>query len=458
MRACAAGPGTVRSLLGVTFLVSDKKTRTAARAAPRTRARKASRGAARPVSAPEPAAPPGRGPAPPASVPGGSAVLPEIAESDGLLPDFEAARSGSRDALEVDPSGIDPAFALDEDDGLLAGDHAIALDDGIVLDDGIPLDDALAPDDTILPAGADPPQAPSRAGPTLLPGGGALVRLDPLGRYLHEVRRYSPLDRDEEVRLARRFRETGDPEIAQRLVTSNLILVVKIARLFRRAVVNVLDLIQEGNVGLLHALDRFDPEVGVKFSTYASWWIRAYILKYLLDNTRLVRVGTTNARRKLLYNLNREKRRLEEAGFSAGPKLLAEKFGVSERDVLDVEQSLSGGDVPLDAPVGEDGATTRGDLLASESPSVEDEVARKELKDLLDAKLGVFRKGLSEKDDAILDARLLADTPATLQEIGDRYGITREAVRQAEKRLTGRLREFLTEELGEEAVLQFRKR
>jgi len=339
MRACAAGPGTVRSPLGVTFLVSDKKTRTAARAAPRTRARKASRGGARPVSAPEPAAPAGRGPAPTPSVPASSTALPEIAGSDGLLADLEGVRSGSPEALEVDPSGIDPAFALDEDDGLLAGDDAIALDDGIVLDedsvphDGIAFDDAIAPDEATVPAGADSPQAPSGALPTLLPGGGALVRLDPLGRYLHEVRRYPPLDRDEEVRLARRFRETGDPEIAQRLVTSNLILVVKIARLFRRAVVNVLDLIQEGNVGLLHALDRFDPEVGVKFSTYASWWIRAYILKYLLDNTRLVRVGTTNARRKLLYNLNREKRRLEEAGFSAGPKLLAEKFGVSERDI-----------------------------------------------------------------------------------------------------------------------------
>src|SRR5262249_41845355 len=215
--------------------------------------------------------------------------------------------------------------------------------------------------------------------PTLLPGGGTLVRLDPLGRYLAEVRRYPPLDRDEEIRLARRFRETRDPETAQRLITSNLSLVVKIARLFRRAVVNVLDLIQEGNVGLLHALDRFDPEVGVKFSTYASWWIKAYILKYLLDNTRLVRVGTTNARRKLLYNLNREKRRLEAAGFTAGPKLLAERFGVSERDVVDVEQSLRGGDVALDAPFGEDGATTRGDLLPSEEPSVEDEVARQEL-------------------------------------------------------------------------------
>jgi RNA polymerase sigma-32 factor len=287
---------------------------------------------------------------------------------------------------------------------------------------------------------------------------GSLVRLDPLGRYLSEIRRYAPLDREEEQRLARVFRESGDPEAARQLVTANLVLVVKIARMFRRAVANLLDLIQEGNVGLIQALDRFDPEQGVRFSTYASWWVKAYILKYLLDNVRMVRVGTTNARRKLLYNLNREKRRLEEAGFSVGPRLLAEKFGVSERDVVDIEQSLAGGDLSLDAPVGEEGGATRGDLMSREAPSVEDEVARREFQELIEGKLDAFRRGLSDRDAAILDARLLSEEPATLQELGDRFGITREAVRQAEKKLTERLAEHLRAQLGEEAVLQFRRR
>ena len=286
----------------------------------------------------------------------------------------------------------------------------------------------------------------------------ALAPVDPLSRYLAEIRRYPSLDREEEVRLARVFRETGDREAAARLITANLAIVVKIARLFRHAVTNALDLIQEGNLGLLQALDRFDPGVGVRFSTYAGWWVKAYILKYLLDNVRMVRVGTTNARRRLLYNLQREKRRLDAAGFAPGPKLLAEHFGATERDVIEIEQTLAGGDVSLDAPVQEDSGATRGDFIASRGPSVEEEVAASELRTLLDEKIARFREGLNERETALLDARLLADEPATLQEIGDRFGITREAVRQAEKRLTGRLKSYLAEELGEQAILHIRTR
>jgi len=196
------------------------------------------------------------------------------------------------------------------------------------------------------------------------------VRVDPLARYLAEIRRYPALDRDEEVRLARAYRERGDREAAARMITSNLILVVHIARTFRRAVSNTLDLIQEGNVGLIQALERFDPDVGVRFSTYAGWWIKAYILKYLLDNARMVRVGTTNARRRLLYNLRRERRRLEAVGIAPGPKLLAERFGVSEKDVVDVERSLSGADLSLDARTGDESGATRGEFVAWPGPCV----------------------------------------------------------------------------------------
>ncbi|MBZ5640407.1 MAG: sigma-70 family RNA polymerase sigma factor [Acidobacteriia bacterium] len=289
--------------------------------------------------------------------------------------------------------------------------------------------------------------APSGA---LVPvGGRSLAATDPLRRYIAEVRRYAPLDREEEQRLARLYRETGDRDALFRLVTSNLMLVVRIALSFRRAVQSVLDLVQEGNVGLMQALERFDPDLGVRLPTYAAWWIRAYIVKFLLDNVRQVRVGTTNARRKLLHNLAQERRRLEAEGFEVGPKLLAERFGVSEGDVRDVEQALASRDVRLDEPVGEDGERTRADALAAGGPTVEEQVARRELGEKVQASIRRFRGGLSDRDRAILDDRILSEDPLTLQALGERFGTTREAVRQAEVKLMNRLKAHLAEELGD---------
>jgi RNA polymerase sigma-32 factor len=258
-----------------------------------------------------------------------------------------------------------------------------------------------------------------------------------------EVRRYPPLSREEEQDLARLYRETGDRQALFRLITSNLMVVVRVALSFRRAAKNLLDLVQEGNLGLLAAIERFDPELGVRLPTYATWWIRAYIVKFLLDNVRLVRVGTTNARRKLLRNLRQEKAKLEAQGIEVGPRLLAERFGVSEEDVTQVEQALRSHDVSLDAPLGDDTDATRGDAFAASGPSVEEEVARRELQQKVQAALATFREDLSERERAILDERLLADDPVTLQAIGDRFGTTREAVRQAEVRLMARLKSHL---------------
>jgi RNA polymerase sigma-32 factor len=299
---------------------------------------------------------------------------------------------------------------------------------------------------------ADPvPPAEARREPeALAPAGRGLPeRADPFRAYMAEIRRYPPLSREEEAALAREYRETGSRDALFRLVTANLMLVVRVALSFRRAARNLLDLVQEGNLGLLQAIDRFDPEVGARLPTYAGWWIRAYMVKFLLDNARLVRVGTTNARRALLRNLRRERDRLESMGFEVGPKLLAERFGVTERDVADVESVLASRDVSLSEPVGEDTERTRGDNLVSPAASAEEELARRELQGRAQAAIARFRHGLSQRERTILDLRILSDEPLTLQALGDRFGTTREAVRQLEARVMTRLKESLREELGD---------
>jgi RNA polymerase sigma-32 factor len=292
--------------------------------------------------------------------------------------------------------------------------------------------------------------APEAASTALVPAGErSLAPYDPFRRYMAEIRKYPPLTREEERALARRYRESGDKDALFRLITANLMLVVRVALSFRRAARNLLDLIQEGNIGLLQAVQRFDPEVGVRLPTYAAWWIRAYMVKFLLDNVRLVRVGTTNARRKLLRNLREEKRRLESQGFEVGPKLLAEHFDVSEQDVRDVQAALASRDVSIDAPLGGDDDRPASEVLPDQdAPTVEDSVARKELQEHVEQSLGRFRKDLRERDLALLDERILSDSPLTLQALGERFGTTREAVRQAEARLMQRLKDHLKAELG----------
>ena len=291
--------------------------------------------------------------------------------------------------------------------------------------------------------------------PALPPEKGLTVPYDPLTRYIQEIRRFPSLSREEEVRLARLHRDHRDPEATRRLVTAHLMLVVKLALMYRRAIRNAMDLIQEGNIGLLEALKRYDPEQGVRFPTYAAWWIKAYMLKFLLDNARMVRVGTTNARRKLLYNLRRERDKLLAQGVAPTPKLLAEHFGVAESDVIEVEEAISGGDISVDAPVTEDGSATVGDVLAAPLPTAEETVSQQEIRERVAAAIAEFREELGERDRILLDLRLTADEPATLQEIGDRFGVTREAVRQSENRLKERLALHLRARLGEDFILRF---
>ncbi len=277
-----------------------------------------------------------------------------------------------------------------------------------------------------------------------------ITRYDPLRRYLAEISRFVPLSRDEEHSLAVRYRETGDKETAYRLVTSNLKLVVKIAMIYHKVYRNLLDLIQEGNLGLIQAVRRFDPYRGTRLPTYAAWWIKAYILKFLLDNSRMVKIGTTNARRKILMNLNREKRELESKGIVPTSKLLAENLGVDEQELRDVEQGMAGPDISLDAPLGrEDGDAHYIDTLHMMEQSVDEKIAHGEFRELLEKRFAEFAETLSERERVILTRRLIADEPETLQQIADRYGISREAVRVAEKKLITKLKKYMVESFGD---------
>ena len=281
----------------------------------------------------------------------------------------------------------------------------------------------------------------------------ALVKFDPLQRYLSEISNYKLLTREQERELAIRVREHGDKDAAYALVTANLRLVVKIALEFQRVwMQNLLDLIQEGNIGLMQAVRKFDPYKNVKFSYYASFWIKAYILKFIMDNWRLVKIGTTQGQRKLFFKLKKEKQKLIEEGFDPKPKLLSQRLGVSEREIIDMDQRLDGWDVSLDAPLKEDSDTERIEFLSTAAESAEDKVAKKEMEALLHTKIAEFRSKMSERELEIFDQRIFSDTPVTLQEIGDRYGISRERVRQVEKNIIKKMREFFKREIPDFAV------
>ena len=280
--------------------------------------------------------------------------------------------------------------------------------------------------------------------------GRELNRYDPFTAYLSEVQRHPLLTPDEEHELAVRYQQTADVKSAARMVTANLRLVVKIAYEYRRAYRNLMDLIQEGNIGLMQAVKRYDPYRGVKLSSYAAWWIRAYILRFILNNWRLVKLSTTQAQRKLFFNLNKEKQRLLAMGIDPTSHELAARLDVPENEVTEMDRRLSGNDVSLDAPVGdsEGRPLSRVDLLPSSGAPADDILAGAEMDDMVRERLREFEKTLTGKDVTIFRERLMADEPITLQEIGDKYGISRERVRQLEKRLQDRLRVFLQAELG----------
>lgn len=278
----------------------------------------------------------------------------------------------------------------------------------------------------------------------------ALVKLDPLQRYLNEISRYGLLTREEEKDIAMKIYNENDPDAAYMMVTSNLRLVVKIALEFQRIwMQNLLDLIQEGNIGLMHAVRKFDPYKNVKFSYYASFWIKAYILKFIMDNWRLVKIGTTQGQRKLFFKLKKEKQKLIDEGFDPKPKLLSERLGVSEKEIVDMGQRLDGWDVSLDAPLKDDSDSERIDFISTDAELIDDRVAKKEMASILHEKIDEFRKKMSKRELEIFNQRIFSDDPVTLQEIGDKYSISRERVRQIEKNIIKKMKEFFQREISD---------
>ena len=273
------------------------------------------------------------------------------------------------------------------------------------------------------------------------------VHMDMLQRYLMEVRRYSLMTREEEREVATKYYETGDSDAAQQMVTSNLRLVVKIALDYRKYWMNLLDLVQEGNLGLIQAVKNFNPYKEVKLSSYASFWIKAYILKYILDGWSMVKIGTTQAQRKVFFNLRKEQERYALLGYKPSAKEIAENLNVKEEVVVEMDQRMSGGDFSLDAPVGEEGEGTHLDFVESEDQPFDDMLAEVEIRRLFRDKLSDFREQLDERELFILEFRLLADQPETLKSIGERFEVSRERVRQIEERIIKKLKVFFMDQV-----------
>jgi RNA polymerase sigma-32 factor len=370
---------------------------------------------------PRKGAPPKRVPKAPIAV-----VEPELIEQP------KPAAKKSRPAAVAEPSEVEILPDSDEDSApaeiVLNPDIEVALDP----------DHASSEDpDALLEAAEEAEAAAERQA--------ALVPFDPLSRYLAEVRRFPLLSREDETVIAKRYTETHEREDAYRLVTANLRLVVKIAMEFARASKNLLDLIQEGNVGLMEAVKNFDPYRGIRFPSYAVWWIRAYIYRYLINNWRLVKIGTTQAQRKLFFNLKKETDRLEAEGFSPQPLLIAQRMGVKESEVREMQERMSQSEVSLDQPVPNTEDTRLLDVLPDNDPASnpEEATAGEEFRRFAKEKVDEFASKLEGKELEIFRARLLSEEPVTLQEIGEQFGISRERVRQIENRLKKRFKDFL---------------
>jgi RNA polymerase sigma-32 factor len=280
----------------------------------------------------------------------------------------------------------------------------------------------------------------------------ALTPTDPLAKYMSEIRRYPLLTREEEERLAKLYYETGDKSAAETLVTSNLRFVVKIAAEYSKFGAKLIDLIQEGNVGLMHAVKEFNPYKGVKLITYAVWWIRGYIQEFLMRQYSMVRIGTTANQRKLFYQLQKQREELERMGLDQGVALLSGKLGIPEDEIKVMHQRMSGRDLSLDQPLSSGEGSSLMDFQSDSSPEngIDESLGHQEELHILEENIESIRKELNPRELYLLDERLLSDEPKTLQEIGDHFGVTREAVRQMENRVMKKLRAQMLAKMHED--------
>ncbi len=278
-----------------------------------------------------------------------------------------------------------------------------------------------------------------------------IANTDPLSMYLSEVRKYPLLTREQEFDLAKKYFETKDPAAAQTLVKSNLRFVIKVAAEYAKFSSRMIDVIQEGNVGLMHAVKEYNPYKGARLITYAVWWIRGYIQEYLMRQFSMVRIGTTANQRKLFYQLQRQKQELEKMTSPENIALLSHKLGIPEDEINEMAKRLSSRDVSLDKPINSsenENATPLSNLLTREDGSLplDEQLALEEQISLLMRAVEGIRSQLSEKEIILLEERILSDEPLTLQEIGDKYKISREAIRQTEARLMKKIKSAMFSE------------
>ncbi|HVO66840.1 MAG TPA: RNA polymerase sigma factor RpoH [Syntrophales bacterium] len=271
--------------------------------------------------------------------------------------------------------------------------------------------------------------------------------------YIAEINRFPVLSADEEFRLAVRFKKYNDVDAAEKLVISNLRFVVKIAHEYRNYGVKLTDLIQEGNIGLMHAVKKFDPYKGYRLISYAVWWIRAYIQNFIIKSWSLVKIGTTQAQRKLFFKLSQAKKKLENLS-KKNPEFgeIAESLGVKEHEIEEMNLRLSHRDLSLDSYINDEGETSHMDYLTYGGEDQEMALIKKEEMHLVKRNIAGALANLNERESFIIKHRIMTDSPITLQEIGNKFNITRERARQIEKQALKKLR-LLIPYLGKEQAL-----
>jgi RNA polymerase sigma-32 factor len=376
-------------------------------------------------------------------------VEPEVLEPDDDDDDAHVPDDRSRRRSPAARS-LDTRLADDDQPEVLEADLVDPMDETIVIpigDDGV-----LLPTDSVrrdLPASAF----------SLVPLHDNLPVSDPLTTYMAQLRHVVPLPAEEQQALAEAYHNRGDVEAAKRLVMSNLRLVVKIAREYHRRRTSLMELIQEGNVGLAEAIRRYDPYRGVKFTSYAQYWIRAMILNYLMNVMQLVKVGSTRSGRKLFYNLQKAREELIQQGYlTPSTRQLADHLGVRESDVVQVARILDQPALSLEGPAPGYESTPLSSIIADEdAASPEDLVEKSQLQAQIRRAFDQFRSTVrDERELAIWDERIVADEPASLQELGDRFAVSRERIRQVEKNLKDRFQALWIATIGEsEAAVLF---